>query len=155
MIMRYAASLPPTAERMARSTCPKLNWKIRDRTTARLNFYQGRGKQALTERVTELNREWDTERVLETNAASVVLISSLVGYKKSKCSCFLLTGTVGFFLLQHALQGWCPPLPVIRRLGVRTAEEISREKTVIKLLRGDFLHHMKNAEEMLNAAEKI
>ncbi|BAL01066.1 hypothetical protein OBV_38670 [Oscillibacter valericigenes Sjm18-20] len=140
--------------RVARSTCPKINKEIRDRTSARLNFYQGRGKQALTERITELNREWDTERVLETNAASVVLASSLVGYKKSKCCCFLITGTVGFFFLQHALQGWCPPLPVIRKLGVRTAEEISREKTVIKLMRGDFSHHVKCAEDILKAAQK-
>ena len=101
-----------------------------------------------------MNREWDTERVLETNAASVVLISSLAGYKKSKCACFVLTGAVGFFLLQHALQGWCPPIPVIRRLGIRTAEEISQEKTVIKLIRGDFFHHNKCVEEMLGATEK-
>jgi hypothetical protein len=42
------------------------------------------------------------------------------------------------FLLQHALQGWCPPLPVLRRLGVRTAREIERERTALKALRGDF-----------------
>lgn len=152
--MRCAAILPPTADKAARSTCQMVNREIRDRTSERLNFYQGRGKQALTERITELNREWDTERVLETNAASLVLISSLMGFKKSKRCCFLVTGTVGFFLLQHALQGWCPPLPVIRKLGVRTAEEISREKTVIKLMRGDFSHHTRCAEEMLKAAEK-
>lgn len=146
--------LPPTVDKAARRTCPMVNRKIRDRTSARLNFYQGCGEQTLTKRVTELNREWDTERVLETNAASFVLIASLLGYKKSHCCCFLMTGTVGFFLLQHAMQGWCPPLPVIRRLGVRTAEEIYQEKTVIKFMRGDFLHHTKCAEEILNAAEK-
>jgi len=64
------------------------------------------------------------------NAASLVLIASLLGYKRSKCCCFLMTGTIGIFLLQQALQGWRLPLPVIRRLGVRTAEKISREKTV-------------------------
>jgi hypothetical protein len=32
------------------------------------------------------------------------------------------------FLLQHGLQGWCPPLPVLRRLGVRTQREIDAEK---------------------------
>lgn len=152
--MRCTAILPPTVDRVARSTCQMSNRDIRDRTSAHLKFYEGRGKQALTERIAELNREWDTERVLETNAAALVLISSLAGFKKSKRCCFLLTGTVGFFLLQHALQGWCPPLPVIRKLGVRTAEEISREKTVIKLMRGDFPHHARCAEEMLKAAEK-
>jgi len=32
------------------------------------------------------------------------------------------------FLLQHGMQGWCPPLPILRRLGVRTRGEIDREK---------------------------
>jgi hypothetical protein len=42
------------------------------------------------------------------------------------------------FLLQHALQGWCPPVPVFRRLGVRTTAEIDRERYALKALRGDF-----------------
>ena len=41
-------------------------------------------------------------------------------------------------LLQHALQGWCPPLPVFRRWGVRTAREIEEERYALKALRGDF-----------------
>lgn len=40
----------------------------------------------------------------------------------------LLPGIVLPFLLQHGLQGWCPPLPVLRRLGGRTRGEIDREK---------------------------
>jgi hypothetical protein len=42
------------------------------------------------------------------------------------------------FFLQHALQGWCPPLPILRRLGVRTAAEIDEERYALKALRGDF-----------------
>ena len=45
---------------------------------------------------------------------------------------------VAAFLLQHAVQGWCPPVPVFRRLGVRTAGEIDRERYALKALRGDF-----------------
>jgi hypothetical protein len=40
--------------------------------------------------------------------------------------------------MQHALQGWCPPLPLLRRLGVRTQQEIERERYALKALRGDF-----------------
>jgi hypothetical protein len=43
------------------------------------------------------------------------------------------------FLLQHAVQGWCPPLPLLRRLGVRTADEINEERYALKALRGDFV----------------
>ena len=42
------------------------------------------------------------------------------------------------FLLQHAIQGWCPPVPVFRRLGVRTSFEIEQERYALKSLRGDF-----------------
>jgi hypothetical protein len=42
------------------------------------------------------------------------------------------------FLLQHAIQGWCSPLPVFRRLGFRTSYEIEQERQALKALRGDF-----------------
>lgn len=45
---------------------------------------------------------------------------------------------VGGFLLQHALQGWCPPLPIFRRYGVRTQTEIDYERYALKAVRGDF-----------------
>jgi hypothetical protein len=50
----------------------------------------------------------------------------------------LLPAVVQTFFLQHAVQGWCPPLPVLRRLGVRTAGEINEERYALKALRGDF-----------------
>jgi hypothetical protein len=42
------------------------------------------------------------------------------------------------FLLQHAREGWCPPLPAFRRLGVRTRQEIDAEKYALEALHGDF-----------------
>lgn len=51
---------------------------------------------------------------------------------------YLLPTAVAGFLLQHAVQGWCPPMPVFRRLGVRTATEIEEERYALKALRGDF-----------------
>ena len=50
----------------------------------------------------------------------------------------LLPAAVLSFFAQHALQGWCPPIPVFRRRGVRTMREIERERYSIKALRGDF-----------------
>ena len=41
---------------------------------------------------------------------------------------FIALVAVAAFLLEHAVQGWCPPLAVLRRLGVRTAHEIERER---------------------------
>ena len=51
---------------------------------------------------------------------------------------FLLPALIQGFFLQHALQGWCPPIPVLRRLGVRTQAEIDQERYALKALRGDF-----------------
>jgi hypothetical protein len=63
---------------------------------------------------------------------------------------------VAGFLLQHALQGWCPPLPVLRRLGVRTADEINQERYALKALRGDFaqadLHDEPALDQAIGAA---
>lgn len=98
-----------------------------------------------------LQREWDTERVLETNAASLMLISLGLGMSLDR-RWLWLTGGVVAFLIQHALQGWCPPLPVIRAMGVRTAGEISIERTALKALRGDFIDTEHSAESAFKSA---
>lgn len=50
----------------------------------------------------------------------------------------VLPALVTAFLFQHAVQGWCPPVPVLRRLGFRTVYEIEQEKQALKALRGDY-----------------
>jgi hypothetical protein len=49
------------------------------------------------------------------------------------------------------LQGWCPPLPIIRRAGVRTAREIEAERTILKAIRGDFQELASLREEIIRA----
>ena len=63
----------------------------------------------------------------------------------------------GAFLFQHAIQGWCPPVPIFRRLGVRTRDEINREKYALKALRGDFdeINSMRHPEEAEDALEAV
>ena len=144
--------LPPTSERVALNTCDVVNAAIRAETLMCLNIFKNCNENMLTEKIRRLGREWDIERTLETSAGALILLSSIKGLKKSKC--FLFTGAVSFFLLQHALQGWCPPLPIIRKLGVRTCGEINNEKTVLKILRGDFSQPSDNVEELLMNAER-
>ena len=78
------------------------------------------------------------ERWLETNAATVSLVGMALGSFVDR-RWFALPAVVAGFLLQHAIQGWCPPLPVFRRLGVRTAAEIHDEIVELRRLRGDFI----------------
>jgi hypothetical protein len=94
-------------------------------------------RTALTEHIATLDREWDVERYLQTNMGIVSLTGLVLGAAVSP-RFLLLPGLVFTFFFQHAVQGWCPPLPVFRRMGVRTRREINREKYALKALRGDF-----------------
>lgn len=129
--------LPPTSERVEENTNPKVNAYIEAKIQNTLIQYQNADAEKINRRLRELDREWDTERVLETSAASFVLLGIVLGYFVN-AGWFLFSGGIAIFLLQHALQGWCPPLPVIRYLGVRTAKEINEERINLKWLRGDF-----------------
>lgn len=146
--------IPPTTKRVEVNTCEEVNNEIRNDTICYINSFKNATGPVLSLMIDKLDHEWDTERVLETGAASAVFLSSAIGLKKSKSCLFCLTGVVGFFLLQHALQGWCPPLPIIRKMGIRTTEEINNEKIVLKHLRGDFNQNYKEANELLEMAEK-
>lgn len=92
--------------------------------------------------------------MIEVKAAMLIIMTTYLGMKHCK-AWFFLSSVISMFLLSHALQGWCPPVPLLRKLGVRTSEEIYNEKTALKMLRGDFDINNKNeAEEILKAAEK-
>ena len=79
----------------------------------------------------ELDREWDIERVLEVKASALALTGLALGLTVHK-RWFAMAGIILAFLLQHGLQGWCPPIPILRRLGVRTRGEIDRKKYALK-----------------------
>jgi hypothetical protein len=95
------------------------------------------GRDAISRHVDALDREWDVERYLQMNAGLVSLSGILLGALVSPRFLVLPAAVFGFFF-QHATQGWCPPLPVFRRMGVRTRREINAEKYALKALRGDF-----------------
>jgi hypothetical protein len=88
-------------------------------------------------RLGELEREWNLERALQTWFATVVLAGVALGARRDN-RWFALPAVAAGFMLQHALQGWCPPLPLLRQLGFRTRGEISRERYALKGMRGDF-----------------
>lgn len=145
--------LPPTSQRVFLRTDPLCNAEIRNQTIRSLNIYKNCNKEDITDRIRELNLEWDTERVLEVEAAGLIILSSYLGIKTSRCW-FFLTGMVGLFLLQHALQGWCPVLPILRKRGIRTEDEINAEKMVLKMIRKDFAEDYSTVDDLLDIAEK-
>ena len=124
-------------DRVREHSPEKFNERIDRATQRRVLRAGGESKAALSRRLEQLDSEWDMERVLETNASALalggVILGLLVNKKFFIIPCFVLP-----FLLQHALQGWCPPVPMFRSRGVRTRKEIDTEKFAVKALRGDF-----------------
>lgn len=144
-------------DRVRRSTAPAVNEKIDAVIRATVERYAGQSAELISQRIGVLEAEWDIERVLETNASALALAGVLAGVSGHRRG-LLLSATVLSFLLLHATKGWCPPLPVLRRLGVRTRREIEREKFVLKYLRGDFeglslRQARREPEQVLAAAE--
>ncbi len=126
-----------TATRVPQHTEEAINERIYRQTACNIEHYGKQGTDAITNRLAELEREWDIERTLEANAASLALIGLGLGALVHR-RWYLLPSVVAFFLLQHAVQGWCPPLPLFRRMGIRTETEIGYERYALKTLRGDF-----------------
>ena len=142
--------IPSTVDRVPQNTAESVNEEIRRRTDQSGAQHKAAGSAAIRRRLRELDDEWDIERVLEANAASIALVGlALAGGADRRW--LMLPATVAAFLLQHALQGWCPPVPVFRRLGYRTAAEIHRERYALKALRGDF-DRVSEAEDRAGAA---
>ncbi|HEX6637125.1 MAG TPA: DUF2892 domain-containing protein [Steroidobacteraceae bacterium] len=143
--------LPATEERVPLHTRSAVNDRIQGRTLHDVSRFVGADPFFIDERIRELEREWDIERMLEANAAGIALVGVVLGFSVDR-RFFALPGMVGAFLLQHALQGWCPPVPLFRRLGVRTAREIQDEILALRILRGDFLERVDTPERALASA---
>jgi hypothetical protein len=123
-------------DRVRANTRPEINQKIDSQIEERIRFYATQPRDVISARIEELDQEKDIERYLERNAAAIALGGIVLGLVRKKW--LLLSATVMGFLLQHATQGWCPPVPLLRRMGIRTRREIDREKYALKILRGDF-----------------
>lgn len=124
-------------DRVRRHTGEAVQDKIDEKTRTAIRQYAHAEPADLSRRIAELDRERDMEQVLETNASILALTGALLGTTVNK-RFFILTGAVLTFLTQHAVTGWCPPVPVFRRFGMRTRTEINQEKYALKALRGDF-----------------
>jgi hypothetical protein len=121
--------LNPSIDRVPRSTTPEVNRRIRHQTVANLMKYRNAPPAAVEQRLKELDREWDIERAIELNAASFALAGFAAGAFDRRF--LVLPVAVCGFLLQHALQGWCPPVSALRRMGFRTQAEIEAERLAL------------------------
>ena len=129
--------ISPTRRRVEEHTDQSINERIRRQTESNVLYFAGEGRHKIDRRLADLDWEWDMERTLEANAASISLLGLGLGALVDR-RFFVLPAVVAAFLLQHAIQGWCPPVPIFRRLAFRTASEIDQERYALKAVRGDF-----------------
>ena len=124
-------------QRIPQNTSASNNEQIRHDTEQNIAYCVSRGVAAINRRLAELDDEWHIERTLEASASIVSLVGLTIGTTADH-RCYALPIAVSAFLLQHKLHGWCPPMPVFRRMGIRTASEIDYERYALKTVRGDF-----------------
>ena len=124
------------ADRIRRHTAAEVLRRIDDVTVASLAAC-AESPDRVTGRLVELDREWDTDRALEIEAATMGLIGLALGAFVRKQVLALPAIVAGAVLLQ-ATTGRYPLMPLFRRLGLRTSKEIARERYALKALRGDF-----------------
>lgn len=124
--------LTAASERVERATASHINERLAHEAEQRLEHYRQHPEQ-IDGRLRELDREWDVERFIETEAPTMSLFGLLLGMTGSRKWLLLPLAVQGFVLL-HAVQGWYPLLPILRRLGYRTQQEIDAERQALHQL---------------------
>ena len=141
-----------TFDHVRANTAPQVNERIEREMRDRIMVYAHKSSEEITRRINELEQEWDIERWLECNASTLAfggVVMSLLGGRKW----LLVPAVVLPMLFYHAVQGWCPPVPLFRRLGIRTRREIAAEIYALRLLRGDFDQSDDPVERAVRALE--
>lgn len=125
---------------------------LRIKRTMQANVaYFAEHRDQIAGRLREIDEEWDIERAIEANAAVIGFAGIALAATNSR-RWLALPALVTSFLFQHAIQGWCPPVPVLRKLGFRTSYEIEEERRALMALRGDFGHVAESADAALLAS---
>ena len=122
----------------------KLNEQIEEQILQNIRYYS-HNKKDIPARIYELDQEWDIERALELNAALLAFTGIVLGATVNK-KWLVLPAVVTAFLAQHAIQGWCPPLPLLRSFGLRTRQEIDSERYALKALQGELKANQRPAD---------
>jgi hypothetical protein len=124
--------ITPSVARVPLHTDNAVNRRIREEMRERIEHYRRRPEH-VGRRLKAINEEWDIERTLATMSTLFSLFGVGMAFAGRR-RWLLLTLGVQTFYLQHALQGWCPPLPLLRRLGFRTPMEVEQERCALKAI---------------------
>ena len=127
-----------SVDRVVSHTDPGVNQRIRRQTEMSLYYYRAHPEQ-IDQRLRELDMEWDMERAVEAIASGLSLMGFTWGMFRRRW--WLIGLAAQGLFAQHALQGWCAGMGVVRRLGFRTAQEIEAERHQLLALSGKYPQH--------------
>ena len=142
----------PAGENVRKVTPAKQNAEIDDIILSNIRKYAEKSPQEISERIKQLDKEWDIERMLDLNMSGLALCGIMSSLLFNQYS-IILPVILLLFFIWHAFRGWCPPLPVLRYFKVRTRPEIDREKYALKAMRGDFKDLSNDKDLALSAFE--
>ena len=128
--------MEPSPDRVRRHTARSVLRRIDDDTLDHLLEVAHKPETA-SRRLEALDREWDIDRTIEAEAATMGLIG-LTLCALVRPAFLAMPATVGAAVFLFGTRGLYPLLPIFRRLGIRTAREIERERYAVKAVRGDF-----------------
>lgn len=115
-----------TFDKVRQMTPRSVNEKIDRQMLQRVEEISAQGPEAIKDRLQELEKEWDLDKVLMLNF-SVLVFAQLLAARKDKR---WLWGPIiqTPFMAMHAILGWCPPSLWFRPMGFRTDKEIQSER---------------------------
>ena len=120
--MRF--DVPPSSTRVQMNTAPEINARIRQETDASIAYYSQNP---------ELDRSsgWPSSTANGISSVCARAACRIRGLRRDRtgghpiAQWLIVPMLVTGFLWQYAVQGWSPQLPVLRRLGFRTPQEIA------------------------------
>lgn len=113
-------------DRVRKMSTAKANRAIDVSTRESIERAIAGGRGAIDQRLAQLQQEWDIDRVLMANFATLVFAQLVAATRDRRWLWGPLVQTP--FLMMHATLGWCPPSLWFRPMGFRTRFEIQAER---------------------------
>ncbi len=119
-------------DRIEQHTDPEVNKRIHrqmDRSITYFKYHKGE----VAERLQELEQEWSTDRVFQVMGGAMATLGGILTAATGRRWFAAMSLVPGSFLLMYSIMGWAPPLPLLRKWGVRTQSEIDDERCALAL----------------------
>lgn len=115
-----------------------INDRIEEKIANQIRVFSRKDSEDITERINQLDQEWDLDRTLVALLSGGASIFSLLGATKRQKWAYFPSILLSILTL-HSFKRWSFIGLLLRRFNIRSKDEISSEKYALKTLRGDYL----------------